>query len=95
MKSYKRRPGVVLLEVCGESLLVSTGEARGQCPYVTHINAAAARFWTLLESEMSVQELTRAAAQEQGAEEKAVLLPALAFLSKMEKSGYVIAEEMP
>lgn len=95
MKAYKRTAGVEMLEVCGEYLLAATGEARGKCPYVTQINASAAEFWRLLEGTKSVPELARLAAEEQGKEEKALLLPCILFVSRMSKSGYLTEEEIP
>ena len=93
MKTYRRRPGVELLEVCGEYLLAAGGEARGKCAYVTQINASAASFWRVLEGRKSVTELARLAAEEQGKGEKELLLPCIVFVSKMGASGHLIEEE--
>jgi len=93
MKVFSRRPGVELLEICGEYLLVATKDARGACPYVTQINASAAAFWKLLDGTMSAGELAACAAQASGQEEKTMLLPVLLFVGKMSKSGYLLEEE--
>lgn len=95
MKIYKRRPDVELLEVCGEYLLAAAGEARGKCPYITQINAAAAELWEALEGEMSVSELAQAFADSQGRQMKEALLAAMLFVSKMSKSGHLIEVERP
>ena len=42
-----------------------------------------------------VPELARLAAEEQGKEEKALLLPCIFFVSRMSKSGYLTEEEIP
>ena len=42
MKQMKIRPGVVLLSVCDEHLLVATREARRAVAYVRQINGAGA-----------------------------------------------------
>ena len=93
MTSFIHRPGVVLEEVCGASLLIATREARESCPYVTQINAAAAAYWRLSEQAHSVSELAEAAAKQQGREIKETLLPSLFFVKRMAESGYLIEEE--
>ena len=94
MKKFKRRPHVELLEICGEYLLVATEDARDVCPYVSQINASAAEFWKLLDGWQSVNEFVELIVQATGKEAKQVLLPVLAFLGKMEKSGYLLEEEV-
>lgn len=93
MKVYKKRPGVVLLHVCNEYLLVSTKDARDYCPYVTQINEPAAEYWELLEDANTIQGLCKRASEKYGKEEKAFLLPALTFMGKLSKAGYLIAED--
>ncbi len=93
MKQYKLRPGVVLTEVCGEYLLVSTGYARDVCPYVLQINEQAAVFWRILEQESRVPAIMQRASQVFNKEAKDVLLLWISFLSRMSKQGYVLTEE--
>ena len=95
MKRYERRPGVVLVEVCGEPLLVATGDAREKCPYVTRLNSAAAAYWRCLKQPYTLSELVKAAAEELGQDGKTVLIPAMTFLGKMSKAGYIITMEEP
>ena len=92
-KRYKLRPGVVLVEICGEYLLVATGEARGCCPYVTQINRAAAEYWRVFEQESELHAIVNRLCERSGKEKKSVLLPLYMFIQKMAKSGYLIEEE--
>ena len=94
MKMISRRPDVELLEICGEYLLVATREARDACPYVTQINEVAASYWKLLDQPMTVNDLIERISVSFGKEKKAVFLPALGFVSKLSKSGYLIEEDV-
>ena len=44
MKKIKVHPGVVLLSVCDEHLLISTLEARKDLPYIQQIDVTCKRF---------------------------------------------------
>jgi hypothetical protein len=93
MKKYKRCPGVELLEICEEYLLVATKEARGQCSYVTQINRSAATCWKNLDGVYSVNELIERMSRTESVEKKNLLLPVLAFIEKFSKNGYLIEED--
>ena len=93
MKVFCRRPGVELLEISGEYLLVATKDARDACPYVTQINEAAAEYWRLLDRRYTVNEFVEHVAAALGREKKDLLLPLLAFFSKLSKSGYLLEED--
>ena len=93
MKTYQKRPGVLLLNVCDEDILAATRKARDYCPYVTHLNASAAVFWRLLDQENTLTGLTRLAAKKLQKEEKALLFPVMTFLGKMSQNGYLIVKD--
>lgn len=93
MKKYKRRPGVVLLRICGEYLLVATKDARDLCPYVTQINNSAATYWDLFDDIYSINDYIGHVAQSLNKEKKEVMLQVLVFVEKMEKSGYLTEVE--
>lgn len=95
MKQYKIRPGVVLLEVCGEHLLVATRDARDTCPYLTQISDDTAVLWQLLDQESRAPALTRAFSEKLGLEPKDCFLRFTGILSKLIKTGYVLAEDIP
>ncbi len=47
--TYQITKGVVKVTVCEENLLVATGDARQNLPYVKHLNTAGAYIWDKLE----------------------------------------------
>lgn len=57
MQLYRKRPGVVLLEIEGVYLLVSDSEARKHCHYIQEINEVAAFIWKQLDQVTSFDEL--------------------------------------
>ena len=95
MKQYKIRPGVVLLEVCGEHLLVATRDARETCPYLNQISEEAVVLWRLLDQEGRAPALIRSCGEQLGMEPKDCFLRVTGMLSKLVKAGYVLAEDIP
>jgi hypothetical protein len=95
MKVYKRRPGVVLVEICGESMLIATGDARDHCPYVTQVNQAAARWWTLLDEGATLPGLVEKAGERFGQTGGNPVFAALQFIVKMQDAGYLLAVDEP
>ena len=93
MKIYKARPGVVLLTVCGEHLLVATGQARGQCPDITQINEAGADFWRIILEEGRFDRVLARVQSELELPSRSAFPALLAFLSKLTGSGYLISED--
>ena len=96
MKQYKRRPGVVLLTIDGEHLLVATKEAREHCPYVTQINDAAADCWRLMEKSPnpSLPDLIKHFGKDSGDRDPAAFMQMMTFINKMKKAGYLLEEEI-
>lgn len=93
-KRYSLRPGIVLAEICGEYLLVATGEARSACPYVTQINPAAAEHWKLCERyHCDMQAVAQALARRPGADKRRILPNLFVFVKKMQASGYLLEED--
>ena len=45
---YTILPGIVRTEVCGETMLVACGSARGKAPYARTLNETAAFLWTAI-----------------------------------------------
>lgn len=91
---YKLLPGVVLTEVCGESMLIATRPARGKCDYVRHLNPSAAFFWKLLEQHADTEEMLRAAQEAYGVEEQVLRTDLQRFLESLEKQGYLTPEKL-
>ena len=93
MKQIKIRPGVVLLSVCDEHLLVATREARDAVPYVQQINGAAAYYWKLLEENMELKIIIDKAAQHFNMPKINALVAVNTFINKLKDAGYIIFED--
>ena len=95
MKVFKARPGVVLLEVCGEHILVATGEAREKCPNVFHINDRGAKLWELILAEQVPGKIVKRAQEELALPPADALRSCLVFFSKLTDAGYLLQEDIP
>ena len=93
MKQIKIRPGVVLLSVCDEHLLVATREARDAVPYVQQINGAAAYYWKLLEENMPLKDVTDKVAEHFNMPKINALVAVNNFISRIKDAGYVMFED--
>ena len=91
---YKTRSGVVLTQVCGEYLLVSSRSLRVECPFVTTLNETSAFLWKQLQKGATEEELLGAVAAEYEVEEPEELRAVIrAFLKQMQAMHYVLKEE--
>lgn len=93
MKIYRPRQGVVLVSVCGEHLLVATGEARDTCPYITQINDKAAFFWEMIREKKEIDNIASLIPHNSENDKGKDLLAAILFIGKMSKAGYLLVEE--
>lgn len=93
MKQIKIRPGVVLLSVCDEHLLVATREARDAVPYVQQINGAAAYYWKLLEEKKDVKTIIDMAVEHYGMTKIKALITVNNFINRLKDLGYITFEE--
>ena len=73
---YTILPGIVRTEVCGETMLVACGSARGKAPYARTLNETAAFLWKQLE--LGREQTARAAYS--------------SFAQKLKESGYLLEE---
>ena len=90
MKNYHLRKGIVLVELCGEFLLVATQEARKYCKYYYPINETAAYYWKLMEQEPDLDKVIATASAEYEVSEEEIRPGFVAFLDSLEKEGYLI-----
>lgn len=95
MKLFKPRPGVVLLEVCGEAILVATGEARGKCNSVTHLNPQGAKIWKLVMEQIPPGEILNRAPEVLGLSPGEAMHATIIYFAKLQKSGLLLEEEVP
>lgn len=93
MKQIKILPGVVLVSVCGEHILVATREARKKVPYVQQINSAAAFYWKLLQEGVALDEIARQAACEYRMSNRQAAGAVIDCLKKMQQRGYLMIED--
>lgn len=69
MTKYKAMPGVILVQICDQYLLVAATEARKVCPYYIQINDTGAFLWNLVQSEMTREEILDAVIKEYDVEQ--------------------------
>lgn len=94
MKRYKTRTGVVLTEIRGEYLLVSSRLLREECPFVTTLNETSSFLWKELKKGATEEDLLRAVAAEyevEDAEEVRGLIRS--YLGQMQAMHYLREEE--
>ncbi len=93
MRKVKICPGIVMISVCDEHLLVATKEARKTVPYVQQINSAAAYYWKLLENKTEIKDIVEKAAEHFNMPKIKALITVNNFINKLEESGYITFEE--
>lgn len=94
MKQVKIHPGVVLVSVCEEHILVATREAREKVPYVQQINSAAAFYWEQLQNGLEPQDIARQAASKYHISGRQAAGAVIDFLKKLHQRGYVVIEDV-
>ena len=83
----------MLLEICGEHLLVATGEARGNCPDITQLNDAGTLYWRIIAEEESLEAILERLRRETPDSKNAALL-LLQYLHKLQTNGYLLEESV-
>ncbi len=89
---YKIRKGVLLEQICGVYLLITSDEARPPCPYFREVNETIAFYWHLLEQGYSEDEMLKAAVEEFEAPTEVLKSDLLQLLDMLEKQGYLLKE---
>lgn len=94
MKEYVIREGVVLEEICGRYLLISTLAAREKCTYVKTIEPIVAYYWIMMEEGLSVDEMTENASKQFPEVEKTVLKQDIIdLISQLKENGYLLGDD--
>ena len=88
---YHVCPGVVIVDVCDEHLMIATGEARGKVPYVKKINATGVFFWRLFERGLDGEGIVAAAVAEYGISRDEALAAYRSFSASLASSGSLIS----
>ena len=84
---------MVLLEVCGEHLLIATGEARGQCPDITQLNDAGALYWRAITEEGSFADMAERVRREAPPTKQDPRLLLMVYMQKLRDNGYLLEED--
>ena len=87
---YKIRKGVLLEQICGVYLLITSDEARPPCPYIRPVNETIAFYWHLLEQGCTEEQLLKAAAEEYDAPFELLRLDLHLLLDSLKNLGYLI-----
>lgn len=88
--NFTIQPGVVLRELCGEPLLISTAEAKKLCPAMCQLNETGAFFWKLLEQGFGEEEMIARTVQEFEVEEAHVREVLPAFFAQLAQQHFLI-----
>ena len=90
MERYKCRDGLVLTQVCGETLLVAARSLSGQCPYVTMLNDSSAFLWQCLKNGATAEELEKSVCREYEIDDPAEIRGFIeSFLHQMNEHHYL------
>ena len=89
---YRIQNGVVRETICGESLLISTKEAREHCPYLTQLDESSAFIWSLLEKRTDSKDMIEQIMQRYEVTEAEAAEGLMGFLNAMEEKHFIIRE---
>ncbi len=87
--NYKITSGVTGVNICGETLLVATGEARGRVPYARTINETASFLWNLLEKGADDGKMISALTNEYEIDSSTAEQAVTSFIEMLKRSGYI------
>ena len=90
---YQIRKGIISRDICGECLLVATGEAAALCPEMKQLNSTGAFFWHLIEEGCTEEELISRAIDHFDIDEARIRTAVPAFLNELVKHHYILPLE--
>lgn len=61
---YRIQKGLVMEEICGVALLISTVEAREKCPYLTELNESSLFVWNMISDGKNTDEMVKDISEE-------------------------------
>lgn len=93
MMKYKPRPGIVMVRICGENLLVPTREASEACPHVILLPLMAAALWEELEKGRDAERLSLVFQKLSKKPKEEVDRRIEALLVDLKEKGYVLKVE--
>ena len=94
MSEYRIRDGVVLLNICGQDLLVSTIACRDKCPYVKRINESAAFYFKMMEQGMAIDDMAKATMEEYEVDDYEQILNDIEeYIALLQFGGYLLSDQ--
>jgi len=88
---YQVTDGVVMKNICGEYLLISTGDARRSCPPYRSLNRSGAYFFALLSQSGDTEIVLKTAKEKFKIDETMLKSDIAKFISELEKNGFIIS----
>lgn len=86
----KRSGDFLLRDVAGSMVIVPVGAAVSAFPGMVTLNATGAYIWELLETEQTIQSLTKAMVARYDVDEATALADVQAFVAKLKPIGAII-----
>ncbi len=90
--SYKIRPGIVRVQICGSDFLVATRPLQEELPGVKKIPKLWAACWAVMEKDRTDKEVVEAFAGLLGKTAEQVRSKLDPVFSKLEEQGYLLRE---
>lgn len=94
MCEYRIRNGIVLEELLGKYLLISTEAVREKCVYIRRIEPIVAYYWDMMEKGLSIDEMVHQASAVFENTDKTVLLKdILDLIEELKEYGYLLKDD--
>ncbi len=90
---YKISSGVVHETICGEELLIASGEARKKVPMVRWLNESGAYLWKLLEKGETGEKIIMHVVNDYEIDRDEALAIIQSFFNELCKAGYLVPVE--
>lgn len=94
MIKYELLPGVVLISVAREHMLVADKEARKKVGYILQINDAGAYYWKLMEQGLDLREIVKRGSHHFDMPPQKTIAVLDKYMKKLNKSGYLKIERV-
>ena len=94
MNEYRIRNGIVLEEILGKYLLISTEAVREKCAYIRVIEPIVAYYWDMMEQGLSIEEMVNQAASVFADTDKDILNKDIRdLIEELKESGYLLKDD--
>lgn len=93
MTYYMIEPSVIYKSICGEHLLIGTGDQYTEALSTRELNSTGVYFWGLLEKKMELEEMIEEASKHYGVTKERIRPGLIRFLDELAESRFLIKEE--